>query len=609
MSVNCRHRDTHHHPARGTLQLAVSVSVLTAVASWVVGCGEPQAPVAESSIEDLTVEVGSTESVDLAAYFSDPDGDELTYTARSSNTSIATVSVSGTKAQVTAVAAGSATVTATATDPDELSADQTFMVTVPNRGPEAGEPIEDIEVFVGEDAQVDVSGNFSDPDGDALSYTATTSDPGVATAAVSGSTVTVSGVSRGTADVTVTATDPGGLLATQAFMVTVPNRAPQAGEPIEDIEVFVGEDAQVDVSGNFSDPDGDALSYTATTSEPGVATASVSGSAVTVTGVSPGRADVTVTATDPGGLSAMQAFTTIVRSPDRPVLEILYDELDGDNWTDNTNWLTDAPIDEWYGVSTGAGGRVDTLDLSYNSLMGEIPPELGDLSNLEMLSFEGDSLTGEIPPELGDLSNLERLDLSDNELTGEIPSELADLSNLIYLALGSNDLTGEIPSELANLPSLQRLYLDSNSLTGEIPSELADLSNLEVLYLDGNQITGEIPSELGSLSSLEELFLGGNSLTGEIPPELGDLSNLEIMWLGFSSLTGDIPPELGDLSSLEWLDLTNNSLTGEIPRDFLDLSALLFFFWESNDGLCAPDTSEFDDWLDELLVWSGPRCD
>ncbi|MCY3944229.1 MAG: hypothetical protein OXG18_10800, partial [Gemmatimonadetes bacterium] len=339
------------------------------------------------------------------------------------------------------------------------------------------------------DAQVDVSGNFSDPDGDALSYTATTSDPGVATAAVSGSTVTVSGVSRGTADVTVTATDPGGLLATQAFMVTVPNRAPQAGEPIEDIEVFVGEDAQVDVSGNFSDPDGDALIYTATTSEPGVATASVSGSAVTVTGVSPGRADVTVTATDPGGLSAMQAFTTIVRSPDRPVLEILYDELDGGNWTDNTNWLTDAPIDEWYGVSTGAGGRVDTLDLSYNSLMGEIPPELGDLSNLEMLSFEGDSLTG------------------------------------------------------------------------------------------------------------------------EIPPELGDLSNLEIMWLGFSSLTGDIPPELGDLSSLEWLDLTNNSLTGEIPRDFLDLSALLFFFWESNDGLCAPDTSEFDDWLDELLVWSGPRCD
>ncbi len=292
MSVDHRHRDTRRHRARGALRLALSISALTAVAASVVGCGDPQPPVAQS-IEELTVEVGSTESVDLAAYFSDPDGDELTYTASSSNTGIATVSVSGATAQVTGVTAGSATVD-------------------------------------------------------------------------------------------VTASDPGGLSADQTFTVTVPNRAPVAGEPIEDIEVFVADEAQVDVSSNFSDPDGDALSYAAAPSDSGVATASVSGSAVTVTGVSLGTANTRVTATDPGGLSATQAFTVTVRSADRGVLVILYDELDGDNWTDNTNWKTDRPIDEWYGVGTGAGGRVDTLNLrdnsrADNSLTGEIPSELSEL--------------------------------------------------------------------------------------------------------------------------------------------------------------------------------------------------------------------------------------
>ena len=244
MHVDYRHRGAHRHRACGPLRLALGTSVLTAVASWVVGCGEPQPPVAVGGIPNLTIEVGITEAVDLAEYFSHPDGNLLAYAASSSDTSIATVRVSGATALVRGIAGGNATVTVTATDPDGLFADQAFTVTVPNRGPVAGEPIEDIELFVGQEAQVDVSGNFSDPDGDALSYTATTSDPGVATVFVSGSAVLVIGVSEGVDTVTVTATDPGKLSAVQTFTVTVPNRAPVPGEPIEDIEVVVGEVAQ-----------------------------------------------------------------------------------------------------------------------------------------------------------------------------------------------------------------------------------------------------------------------------------------------------------------------------------------------------------------------------
>ena len=286
------------------------------------------------------------------------------------------------------------------------------------------------------------------------------------------------------------------------------------------------------------------------------------------------------------GCGGPQPPTVTARLTERQVLELLYDELDGDNWGYKPNWLTDRPLDEWYGVGTDASGRVDWLDIGYDRLKGEIPPELGELSNLKALELHGHRLTGEIPPELGDLSNLESLRLGGNRLTGEIPPELGELSNLVSL-----DLHG-------------------NWLTGEIPPELGDLSNLEWLALSGNSLTGGIPPELGDLSNLDELELGGNSLTGEIPPELRNLSNLKWLFLYSNSLTGEIPPGLGELSSLELLHLYENSLTGEIPVDFLDLS-LRVFDWDDNDGLCAPSTSEFDDWLDRMdrRRWRGPRCD
>ena len=86
-------------------------------------------------------------------------------------------------------------------------------------------------------------------------------------------------------------------------------------------------------------------------------------------------------------------------------------------------------------------------------MTGEIPPELGGLSNLTYLALSGNQLTGEIPPELGGLSNLEWLYLNDNQLTGEIPTELGNLSNLQWLYLGGNLLTGCVPGGLRDVPN------------------------------------------------------------------------------------------------------------------------------------------------------------
>ena len=68
-------------------------------------------------------------------------------------------------------------------------------------------------------------------------------------------------------------------------------------------------------------------------------------------------------------------------------------------------------------------------------------------------------------------------------LSGNIPPELGNLSNLVNASLRHNQLTGALPSTLGNLSSLRTLYLDKNQLTGSIPPELGDLVNLTPFFL------------------------------------------------------------------------------------------------------------------------------
>lgn len=172
----------------------------------------------------------------------------------------------------------------------------------------------DLELVAGEAVTLDASAYFTDPDGDVLSYDVRSSDPGVATAEVSGSLVRVTAVSRGPAMVTVTARDPEGRAAALRFQVTVPNRAPLATGTIPDLRMAVGDTARFGVSGYFTDPDGDALTYEAASSNEGVAVVHVSDDTVRVVALARGTATVTVTARDASGLATDLSFGVEVRS-------------------------------------------------------------------------------------------------------------------------------------------------------------------------------------------------------------------------------------------------------------------------------------------------------
>ncbi|WP_420634382.1 Ig-like domain-containing protein [Candidatus Palauibacter sp.] len=271
-----------------------------------------RAPVAAGEIPAQSVFLGETATVLVSSYFSDPDGDALVFEASTSDATVVGVSASGSNVTVEGLARGSATVTVRARDPAGGVAEQAFEATVPNREPVAVGEIPAQTLFLGETVTVVVSPYFSDPDGDALSFDVSSSDSAVVGVSVSGDTVTVDASARGTATVTVTARDPAGGVAEQAFEATVPNRPPITVGEIPAQSVFLGETATVVVSSYFSDPDGDALTFEASSSDSAVVATSVSDSTVTLEASARGTATVTVTARDPAGGVAEQEFEATV---------------------------------------------------------------------------------------------------------------------------------------------------------------------------------------------------------------------------------------------------------------------------------------------------------
>ena len=292
----------------------------------------------------------------------------------------------------------------------------------------------------GETATVDVAGYFADPDGDALAFSATSTDTAVVGVVVGGSVLTLTGGSAGGAGrVTVTARDPDGAHGSGSFGVTV-NRPPVASVEISAQTLWHGATrVDVDLTGAFSDPDGDTLTYAVASSDTSVVPVVLhAGPMVSLAGPIEGKATVTVTARDPDGLGTSADFDVMVQeNPDRAPLEALWHATDGPNWLDweefgigSENWMSDAPLSDWHGVEVNEAGRVSCL------------ARCGGYWHFGELLGEGEEAVvlgvGEIPPEVGNLAALERLLISgpyDQAL--KISSGLARLANLRELIVAT----------------------------------------------------------------------------------------------------------------------------------------------------------------------------
>lgn len=139
----------------------------------------------------------------------------------------------------------------------------------------------------------------------------------------------------------------------------------------------------------------------------------------------------------------------------------------------------------------GALAVAQSIDISDNSLEGQIPSALctvGRFSSIAFvqLSVAGNQLTGSIPSECASNNKLSVLDLSRNLLNGTIPSTLGSTGVIQTVNLADNRLTGGISTALLNL---QKLVLSSNLLSGGLPSPLCSNKTSEI-FLDGNMFTG-----------------------------------------------------------------------------------------------------------------------
>ncbi len=276
-------------------------------------------PEAVGSISDVAVDMDGSLTLDVSGGFRDPDGDDLTYTAVSDNSAVG-VSVSGSSVTVTRSEEGAATVTVTAADPHGGSATQTFEVTI--EAVIEAPVINSISCSPSSpnvDDDVSCTANLSGSTPESYAWSGGASSGSSATYRTSFSTA-------GGKKVSLTVTNSAGS-ATETLLLTVAassNRAPVWGgaddyEPIDWLVVGSSGGGCIRQSGLFTDPDGDRLTLTASSTAPAIASVSVTddtrGPCYGVQALTVGLAYIDMTVTDSHGASASRRVRAQVRPP------------------------------------------------------------------------------------------------------------------------------------------------------------------------------------------------------------------------------------------------------------------------------------------------------
>ncbi|PRQ48725.1 putative protein kinase RLK-Pelle-LRR-XII-1 family [Rosa chinensis] len=259
-----------------------------------------------------------------------------------------------------------------------------------------------------------------------------------------------------------------------------------------------------------------------------------------------------------------------------------------------TNWSTTTPICNWVGVTCGARHhRVADLNLSYFSLTGTIPPDLGNLSFLVVLDIKNNSFHGILPQELACLRRLKYISLRNNKFMGVIPSWFGSLFKLQVFSLFGNQFSGSIPATIFNLSDLQTINLSYNQLSGPIPYEIGYLPNLKILSLFQNNLNGHIPSSIFNISTITILSLSFNQLSGSLPADIGlALPKLEEFYAARNHLSGVIPKSISNASELRILSLEGSSFSGYIPSTLCLLTKLEYLLLYVNNLTIDTSTPE-----------------
>ncbi|XP_054813363.1 putative receptor-like protein kinase At3g47110 [Prosopis cineraria] len=249
------------------------------------------------------------------------------------------------------------------------------------------------------------------------------------------------------------------------------------------------------------------------------------------------------------------------------------------------------------------------LDIVSCGINGNIPSEIGNLTNLIKLSLDENVLNGPIPITISNLQALQYLSLEGNDLHGLIVHDLCEIKPLGYLHLSRNKFSGAMTPCLGNLSSLRELHLGSNKMALEIPSSFWNLKDILEVNLSSNHFVGNLSSRVENLKALSLLDLSQNHISSSIPTTMGSLQNLQILSLAHNKLEGSIPRSLGNLLNLENLDLSQNNLSGKIPKSLellIDLKYVNLSFNKLQGEI--PDRGVFKNLTPESFMMNLALC-
>ena len=169
---------------------------------------------------------------------------------------------------------------------------------------------------------------------------------------------------------------------------------------------------------------------------------------------------------------------------DQEALTVLYRATNGPNWLRNSNWLTDAPLEDWHGVSTDEDGRATKLELPGNELSGAVPLELGKLDRLQVLDLTASRTMTRVSITIGGQSS------KDGPASGrsDDPTD-RDIERLIEKSRQRQDTRDPISraidqmAEQASDPENTRV--ERNYLSGCIPTSLREQLDIDASDLGG----------------------------------------------------------------------------------------------------------------------------
>ena len=276
----------------------------------------------------------------------------------------------------------------------------------------------------------------------------------------------------------------------------------------------------------------------------------------------------------------------------RETLTAIYDATDGPNWVNQTNWLSNRPLGEWWGLDVNTQGHVVKLGLFENGLKGGIPPEIGDLRYVSHLYLDENGLSGPIPREIAGALGLSVLTVSNNPLlSGLLPREILDLW-LLGFDYGGTSLCA---------PRSEAFTQWSRSIEDYTAESCSPTRHDELVLTELYHLLG------GPDWSRQEGWLDAvpvDQWEGVAVDSAGRVAGLD---LSNNGVMGELPHQLGYLDALKRLDLSDNSgLGGALAEWIMGLS--LDSLDVSASGLCVPPSDQFDGWLTGLVAWSGAIC-